>query len=166
MKCVRSPSRTCLETRARFLNCFVDGAAWGNKERVIVTGVTTNWYILKYAPAVFHSSSFKLRVPDSRLNRSVELWPRRGSPNLQKVRGRASWAERCARVSVSVLTHMQAAVRLLPAQSIKLKRRKHDTGMKYLSETGRKTNEPLTTTTTTTILQMSLHWWRTTRGSW
>lgn len=28
---------------------------------------------------------------------------------------------------------MQTAVRLLPAQSIKLKRRKHDTGMKYFS---------------------------------
>ncbi|TNN74239.1 hypothetical protein EYF80_015482 [Liparis tanakae] len=61
----------------------------------------------------------------------------RGSPNLQKVRGGASWAgggaswaERRARVSASVLTHMQTAVRLLPAQSIKLKRRKHDTGMK------------------------------------
>lgn len=29
---------------------------------------------------------------------------------------------------------MQKAVRLRPAQSITLKRRKHDTGMKYLSE--------------------------------
>lgn len=32
-----------------------------------------------------------------------------------------------------LLTHMTKAVRLLPAQSIKLKRRKHDTGMKYNS---------------------------------
>lgn len=33
---------------------------------------------------------------------------------------------------------MQTAVRLLPAQSITLKRRKHATGMKYVSEGGAK----------------------------
>lgn len=33
-------------------------------------------------------------------------------------------------VPLVLLTHIQTAVRLLPAQSIRLKRRKHDTGMK------------------------------------
>lgn len=57
------------------------------------------------------------------------LWTQRGSPVLQS---------RLKRLSpvLLLLTHIQTAVRLLPAQSIMLKRRKHDTGMKYCSENG------------------------------